>query len=107
MTHAVLELTQITAGDRVLVTGPGASVLMTMQVAKAHGAIVIVAGTAKDVQRLEVAQQLGADDVVNVQERNLLQEVATITSSLGVDIVLECSGNERAANDGLMAVKKG
>jgi L-iditol 2-dehydrogenase len=80
---------------------------MTMQVATAQGATTIVAGTAKDVKRLEVAQQLGADYIVNVQEKNLLDEVHAITNSRGVDIVLECSGNENAANDGLMAVKKG
>jgi len=107
VTHAVLELTQITAGDVVLVTGPGAIGLMTMQVAKAQGATVIVAGMARDLKRLEVAQQLGADYIVNLQEKDLFDEINAITNSRGTDIILECSGSGRAAGDGLLAVKKG
>ena len=107
VTHAVLELTQITVGDVALITGPGAIGLMTMQVAKVQGATVIIAGTAKDVERLAVAQQLGADNTVNVQEQNLLEKIHALTNSRGVDVVLECSGNEKAVDDGFLAVKKG
>ncbi len=104
--HAALELTHITAGDVVLVSGPGAIGLSAVQVAKAQGAKVIAAGTAKDVKRLELAQQLGADMTVDVTSTNLLEEVAGLTNSYGVDVVLECSGSEKAANDAVDAVKK-
>jgi L-iditol 2-dehydrogenase len=104
--HAVLELTHITVGDVVLVTGSGAIGLLAMQVAKAHGATTIVAGIAKDVHRLEKAKKLGADQIVNVMQQNVIDEVNAITDSRGTDIVFECSGNERAANDALLAVKK-
>ncbi len=104
--HAVLELTHITVGDIVLVTGPGAIGLLAMQVAKAHGATTIVAGTAKDVDRLEMAKKLGTDEIVNVTQQNLVDEVNAITDSHGADIVFECSGNEQAVNEGLSAIKK-
>ena len=104
--HAVLELMHIRGGDVVLVTGPGAIGLLAMQVAKAQGATTIVAGTAKDGERLTVAEQLGADAIVNGGQQNLLDEVNMMTDSRGVDIVLECSGNEKAVNDGLLAIKK-
>lgn len=104
--HAVLELTHITVGDVVLVTGPGAIGLLAMQVAKAQGATVIVAGIAKDIERLKLAKKLGATAIVNVAQQDLLDEVYAMTDSQGVDIVLECSGNEKAVNDGLLAIKK-
>jgi L-iditol 2-dehydrogenase len=104
--HAVLELTHIRAGDRVLVTGPGAIGLLAMQVAKAQGATVMVAGTGQDRERLSMAKDLGADCCVNVTQQALLDEVHTMTHSQGVDVVLECSGNAKAANEGLLALKK-
>ncbi len=104
--HAVLELTHITTGDIVLVSGPGAIGLAAMQVAKAQGSRVIVTGTAKDGKRLELARQLGADVIVDITQKNILDEVNAMTNSRGVDVVLECSGSEKAANDAVLAVKK-
>jgi len=104
--HAVLELTHITVGDVVLVMGPGSIGLMAMQVAKAQGTTVLVAGTDKDIDRLKMAETLGADHTVNVMQQHLLNQVRTLTNGRGVDIVLECSGNEKAANDALLAIKK-
>ena len=106
VTHAVLELTHITAGDIVLITGPGAIGLLTLQVAKAQGAIVMIVGTEHDRERLEKAKALGADYCINLSEMNLFDEVDRLTDSFGVDVVLECSGNTKAANDALLAIKK-
>ena len=106
VTHAVLGLTHITAGDVVLVTGPGAIGLLTLQVAKTQGATVIVVGTAQDSERLKKAETLGADYCLNLSNTNLFDEVNRLTGSSGVDVVLECSGNAKAANDALLAIKK-
>lgn len=104
--HAALELTQIKAGDLVLVSGPGAIGLSAVQLAKAQGAIVVASGTTQDRKRLELAQQLGADVLVDVMQQSLLEEIQTLTHGRGADVVLECSGSEKAANDAIMAVKK-
>lgn len=104
--HAALELTHITTGDIVLVSGPGAIGLTAIQIAKAQGAIVIATGIAADVKRLELAQQFGADVIVDVTQDNLLDKVNSMTNSRGVDVVLECSGSEKAANDAVVVVKR-
>ena len=106
VTHAVLELTHITAGDVVLITGPGSIGLLTLQVAKAQGAIVIMTGTDQDQNRLETAQKFGADHCLNVNQQNVLEQIGALTHGKGVDVVLECSGNQKAANDALLAIKK-
>ena len=44
--------------DIVLITGPGAIGLMSLQVAKAYGAKVLISGTNYDMDRLEFAKNL-------------------------------------------------
>src|SRR5215207_1915932 len=46
--HGALELPKVTPGDVAVVAGPGAIGLLTLQVARAAGAAVIVLGTAAD-----------------------------------------------------------
>lgn len=106
VTHAVMELTTIKAVDVVLVIGPGAIGLLAMQVAKAEGATVIVSGTTVDAERLKMAKKLGADYTVDVMAQDVFSFVNDITGGKGADVVLECSGVGRAANDGLLLARK-
>ena len=50
--HGVLERRSCSRGDLAVVAGPGAIGLLTLQVARAAGARVIVLGTAADAHRL-------------------------------------------------------
>ncbi|MDF2524907.1 MAG: putative arabitol-phosphate dehydrogenase [Clostridiales bacterium] len=104
--HAVYDLTKIVAGDIVLVTGPGAIGIMAAQVAKAQGAIVIVAGTNIDTERLAMAKKLGADHIINIQQENISEKVANLTNNYGVDVVLECSGSAPGIDMSLNLIKK-
>lgn len=107
VTHAVLELTTVVAGDVVLVSGPGSIGLQALQVAKAAGATVIVSGTDIDQERLEMAKKLGADYVVDVTKENVFEVIDRITGGKGVDVTFECSGAARAADAGLLLTRKG
>ncbi|MBE6829859.1 MAG: hypothetical protein E7519_06585 [Ruminococcaceae bacterium] len=104
--HAVYDLCRIVPGDLVLVSGPGAIGMMAMQVAKAHGATVIISGTNVDIPRLELAKKLGADYTVNLQTENLEELINKLSNNYGVDVVLECSGAAPAINSGLNLIKK-
>jgi len=106
VTHAVIELTTIKPEDFVLVSGPGAIGLATLQVALAHGARVIVAGTSVDAGRLGTARELGAFRVMDVEREPLAEVVQELTGGVGVDVVLECSGSARAVDAGLRALKR-
>lgn len=93
--QCLLDPPVIQAGDRVLVTGPGAMGQLAAQVARALGAEVTVSGLERDVERLEVAARLGA---------------GTTTASVAegaFDAVLECSGSGAAAEAALAAVRRG
>jgi len=105
-THAALELTTINAGDLVLISGPGPIGLMALQLAKAEGAAVVVSGTDVDSDRLKMAEELGADHVVNIMETDLKQFIGELTGGRGADVILECSGSGKAADSALNIVKK-
>lgn len=104
--HAVFDLTEILPTDLVLVSGPGPIGLMAMQVARAHGARVMVSGVSADKERLALARALGAEYTVNVETEDLAAQVMEHTSGRGADVVLECSGNAHAINAALRVLKR-
>ncbi|OFW54229.1 MAG: hypothetical protein A2146_04955 [Actinobacteria bacterium RBG_16_67_10] len=106
-TRAVTFLTPLSPGETVAVIGPGPIGNLTMQLAKASGARVIVLGTASDRARLELAQRLGADRTVDIQADDPLQAVRDFVGDAGVDVVFECSGAPRGAALGLDLVRRG
>jgi len=107
VTHAVMELTKIEAGDVVLVSGPGAIGLLALQVAKAQGATVIVSGTSIDEKRLAMAKQLGADHIIDITKEDVFAVVKELTGNKGgVDVLLECSGSPRAVDPGFLLTRK-
>ena len=89
---------KVEAGDHVLVTGAGPIGLLAMQVALAQGATQV---TITDVapQRLAMAQKTGATRTINVSEEPLAD------AEVEVDALIECSGNERALNDGIRCIR--
>ena len=102
--RAVMDHTDIKAGDVVLVTGPGAIGQICAQLAKLCGAYVIVSGTQVDTERLALAKKLGADAVAS--DNDELKKIIYERSAFGVDIVLECSGAAPALNNALNLVRK-
>ena len=76
----------------VLIQGPGQQGLSQTVICKQAGAaLIIVTGTSKDAARMEVAKQLGADYVIDVQKEDPLARIMEITGGRGVDVVLDCT----------------
>jgi L-iditol 2-dehydrogenase len=105
--HAVLTTPSVSPGDIAVIAGPGAIGLLTLQVVKAAGATAVVLGTNGDEQRMALAEQLGADYVVNVSEQDSQTLIEEITSEgLGADVVYECSGAGPAAQQLLTLARR-
>ncbi len=102
--HAVLETNRPSPGDNVLVTGPGAIGLLAMQLVKVAGARVTVVGTPADAARLELARQLGADEVVSTDQ---LDRLAARYQRGGFDAVIECSGAPAGVETACRLIRKG
>lgn len=94
VTHALLDPAVISAGDRVLVTGPGTIGQLAAQVAAAEGGVVTIAGLPKDSARLAIASRLGLDTISTEAEEN------------SYDVVIECSGSAPAAAMALRAARR-
>ncbi|HSJ56437.1 MAG TPA: zinc-binding dehydrogenase, partial [Anaerolineae bacterium] len=105
--HAVLELTTISAGDVVFLTGPGPIGLLCLQLVKAAGGYAVMCGTSQDEERLALARQFGADRVVNVETENTLELIGRLTASQGADVFVECAGAPAAARLGLEVTRRG
>lgn len=104
--HAVIERTTVHSGDLVLISGPGPVGLLTAQVAKLEGARVIVAGLGSDRLRLECAERLGADRVVDVDKEDLVAIVRAASAGAGADVVYETAGSSASLAACWEAVRK-
>lgn len=105
--HGVLNNATVSPGDVAVIAGPGAIGLLTLQVVKAAGATVVMLGTDADGRRLEMARELGADHIVNVQQSQPDDLIRQITQEgLGADVVYECSGAGPAAQQLLTLVRR-
>lgn len=78
------------AGETVLVEGTGGVGLFGLQIAKAHGAEVIVISGSAD--KLERAKALGADHGIDRSKDDWVEAVLRITGGRGVDHILELVG---------------
>jgi NADPH:quinone reductase-like Zn-dependent oxidoreductase len=92
---ALVERGRVSAGETVLVEGTGGVSVFGIQIAKVHGAEVIVSGSADKLPR---ALQLGADHVIDRRQDGWVEEVLRITGDRGADHILEIVGGRHLAN---------
>lgn len=104
--QAVEEMTEIHAGDWVLLSGPGPIGLLCLSLLVAKGCNVIVTGTSQDVNRLKMAMEIGAKKVVDVFTEDLAEIISEKTNGYGVDVAIECSGAPSAVSICLNSLKK-
>ena len=93
-------------GRRVAVIGVGPIGLMATAIARAAGAEQVVA-VDLSAYRLEMAQRMGADAVVDASREDSTEALRRLTKSRGLDVVLEMSGSERALDQALAACANG
>jgi L-iditol 2-dehydrogenase len=93
-------------GDSVLITGGGPIGLLTMEAAHATGASKVFLSDVVE-QKLELAEERGADRTINSRERDLTEVVEDSTDGRGVDVVIEASGAPPAIQSTIEAVRRG
>tara|TARA_R110002126_G_scaffold291444_2_gene452567 strand:- start:46792 stop:47955 length:1164 start_codon:yes stop_codon:yes gene_type:complete len=104
--YGLTELGGLVAGESVVVSGPGPIGLLAVAVAKALGASPVILTGTRD-GRLAIGKQLGADHVINVKERDVVEAVKEIVGSRGADYAIECAGTEVAINDAIHVTNRG
>ncbi len=89
--QALVDLGQLNAGQTVLTLGTGGVSVFAVQIAKLHGARVIV--TSSSDEKLQRVRDMGADDTVNYKTNpDWHKEVLKLTDGVGVDNVVEVGG---------------
>ena len=81
----------IRPGDNVVVLGAGPVGLTACAVLKRHGAAKVIVSEPEPA-RAKVAQQLGADHVINPKEESTAEAVLELTKGMGASLFLEASG---------------
>lgn len=90
-------------GDTILISGLGAIGQMAAQAAKAAGASFVAVSDPIEIRR-KAALQNGADIAFDPLESDMGYELRKLTEDLGVDAVIETSGNYKALEQGLRAL---
>jgi threonine dehydrogenase-like Zn-dependent dehydrogenase len=91
-------------GDTVAVVGAGPAGLIALQCARVLGAGRVIVSDFRS-ERLALAKRLGADYIVNVNERQFVEEVKKITNGRGVDLAFDAAGTERSFLDLLRVLR--
>ncbi|SNZ15206.1 L-iditol 2-dehydrogenase [Natronoarchaeum philippinense] len=106
-TRAVLEQSETTPGDNVLVEGPGPIGVLVAAVADSLGANVVVSGLEQDAAyRLPLVDDLGID-TINVQSEDLETRSEDLTDGIGFDVVFDTTGHHTGIGTAADLVRKG
>ncbi|MCP4141770.1 MAG: zinc-binding dehydrogenase [Chloroflexi bacterium] len=104
--HAA-NLVSVQPGEQVIVIGAGGPLsLLFIQLARLAGASSIIAVGHSDF-RLSIAQQLGADIIINSKNVDAEPLIANLTKGRGADVVIECAGSSDAWEFAVSQVRKG
>ncbi len=105
---SIIERCQLHAGESVVVTGPGPIGLISLAIAKAAGAKIagITGRSSATAIRFEKAKELGADFILNVDEEDPVQKILQLTEGLGVDMLIETSGDGKAISQAFEMVRR-
>ncbi|NHM32894.1 zinc-dependent alcohol dehydrogenase [Neobacillus terrae] len=103
-----LERASVLPGGTAVVIGPGPIGLSLVASLSNYGLKkLIVTGLAADKERLELAKELGATDIVIADKVNEVEAISALTNSQGVDHVFETSGFHQSMVSGVRMCSKG
>ncbi|GHO56499.1 quinone oxidoreductase family protein [Ktedonobacter robiniae] len=92
--HLLATSAQLRPGERVLIHAAAGGIgHFAVQLARAMGAGQIIA-TASSATKLDMAQTLGADTLINYTEPGWTEQVMQATGGKGVDVILDVVGGQ-------------
>jgi len=101
-----IEKADVKLGDTVAIIGAGPIGLLHLLTAKKMGAERVIISDLVD-ERLRVAQQLGADEIINAKQEKPVEKVRRLTDGYGTDVVIEAIGIPATWEQALRMVRKG
>lgn len=99
---------QIGLEESVAIIGVGAQGLASVIAAKEAGAKpIIVLGISKDVKKFKLAEEFGADYIIDMEKNDAIKEIEKITNGRMVDVAIECAGVEITVQTSISLVRSG
>jgi NADPH:quinone reductase-like Zn-dependent oxidoreductase len=91
--HMIVTRANVRPGEAVLVNSASSGVSMAaIQICKSIGAYVYA--SSSEAWKLDRAKELGADEVINYNETDFVEEIMKRTGKRGVDVVIEHVGGD-------------
>ena len=103
--HGV-NVSEVHGDETALVIGAGMIGLLTLQAARALGCKRVFI-TDVDASRLELARQIGADEILHASGPELIEQIHRLTGDRGVDLALEAVGRNETVNAAIDCTRKG
>lgn len=88
-------------GESAMVVGAGILGLIAVALAKAAGAVPVIAADPNP-ERRKLAIEMGADFAVDSLEPDYVEQVKSLTDGKGVNVIVEASGNSKALKTALL-----
>ena len=101
--YGALRRMRIAGGDTLAVFGQGPVGLSATVLGVAMGARVIAVETSPE--RMKLAQEFGADAVINASQEDPVDALRELTGGVGVDLALDCTGAAAARRAAVRCVK--
>ena len=95
----------VRSGETVAIVGAGTLGLLAVQVARGHGARILV--VSRTARRFALARDLGAEATHTVEDGPLDARARAFSGREGVDCVIETAGTAGAVNHALALVRPG
>jgi D-arabinose 1-dehydrogenase-like Zn-dependent alcohol dehydrogenase len=103
--HAVNGIGKVGVTDNVAIYGVGGVGMYALQIAKLCGANVIAIG--RNQEKLKMAENLGADHVVDVSKSKLRDEIKKATNGKGVDVMIDFVVNDESVKNSSSSLANG
>ena len=97
---------QLTVGESVLILGAGPVGLLSISMAKAAGAGLIIVSEPHENRR-HAARNMGADIAIDPLSNDLADLVRTATRGSGIDLIVEATGSKTAVAQSITVAKPG
>jgi len=101
-----IEEARMRLGDTVAIIGAGPVGLLHLLTAKKMGAEKVIVSDLVE-ERLRVAKQLGAEEIINAKQEEPIEKVRRLTGGYGADVVIEAIGLPATWEQALRMVRKG
>jgi len=101
-----IEEANIKLGDTIAIIGAGPIGLLHLLSAKKMGTGRVIINDTVD-ERLQLAQELGADVLINAKHEDATEKVKRLTDGYGADVVIEAIGSPATWEQALKMVRKG